>query len=306
MPANPMLSVIVATLNSYSNAPLLASLGSVGRQKFAGKVELIVVDGGSVDKTVECAEAFGATVLANPNVTELGFDGGKNFGLMHAKGDFVIMLDADNILMEENYFDLMMKPLLGNEELAMTVPAPYVPEIGTAPGICRYFCLQELSYWEGLSSTGRQCDSWIEFTPSSAVVPNAGVISRPLLKEIGGWDYDTEVAARLIARGNNRFAFVPGAHRFHAEMLNYGDVFRKFSRRARHQVANRVSKPTVAQEMRRVKRDPLGQVIKEIVLPLKRGVESKDPTYFHSIPVALIKSFEVARWRMTHHGSGAS
>lgn len=84
------LSVIVIALNQEANIPdCLASVS------FAD--EIVVVDTGSTDRTVELARAGGARVLAT---TWRGFAGTKNFALDQARGDWVFSLDTDERVSE--------------------------------------------------------------------------------------------------------------------------------------------------------------------------------------------------------------
>ena len=58
----PSVSVIIRTLNEEES--IGATLESIARIK--GELEVIVADGGSVDRTVEIARQFGARVIASP------------------------------------------------------------------------------------------------------------------------------------------------------------------------------------------------------------------------------------------------
>jgi glycosyltransferase involved in cell wall biosynthesis len=60
--------------------------------------EIIVVDSGSVDRTVEIARSFGARVIAQ---SWLGFVGQKNFALEQAEHPWVLSIDADEELSPE-------------------------------------------------------------------------------------------------------------------------------------------------------------------------------------------------------------
>jgi tetratricopeptide (TPR) repeat protein len=62
----------------------------------AGVDEIIVVDTGSTDRTVEIAESFGATVIHFP--WNGSFADARNVGLDAAKGDWLLYLDADEHL----------------------------------------------------------------------------------------------------------------------------------------------------------------------------------------------------------------
>ncbi|MDX2022233.1 MAG: glycosyltransferase family 2 protein [Deltaproteobacteria bacterium] len=61
--------------------------------------ELVVVDTGSQDNTVNIAKAAGAIVLERP--WDHDFAAARNFGLAAARGDWVLYLDADEMLCDE-------------------------------------------------------------------------------------------------------------------------------------------------------------------------------------------------------------
>lgn len=58
--------------------------------------EIVVVDTGSVDATVQIAESFDALVLYRP--WDDDFSAARNFGLQHVSGDWVLYIDADERL----------------------------------------------------------------------------------------------------------------------------------------------------------------------------------------------------------------
>ncbi|RKX92309.1 MAG: glycosyltransferase family 2 protein, partial [Spirochaetes bacterium] len=63
----PFVSVIIPALNAESTIGLcLESIKSLDYP--AGKLEIIVVDNGSTDRTREIAESFGAKVLYKPKL----------------------------------------------------------------------------------------------------------------------------------------------------------------------------------------------------------------------------------------------
>lgn len=81
------LSAIVLTYNEERNiATCLQSL------TFAD--EVLIIDAGSEDKTIDIARAMGAKVYERP-MNDEGFAGQRNFALTKATGDWVFYLDAD-------------------------------------------------------------------------------------------------------------------------------------------------------------------------------------------------------------------
>ena len=85
------ISAVIITFNEQEN--ILDCLKSV--EKVAD--EIIVVDSGSTDKTVEIAQAAGALVITNPFA---GHIQQKNFAMQKASHDIVLSLDADERLDE--------------------------------------------------------------------------------------------------------------------------------------------------------------------------------------------------------------
>lgn len=89
--STPLLSVAIITHNEEQNLP--RTLASV---QFAD--EIVVVDSGSTDRTVEIARGAGATVIERPWP---GFAEQKNFAIGRCTSRWVLTLDADEELSPE-------------------------------------------------------------------------------------------------------------------------------------------------------------------------------------------------------------
>lgn len=87
------LSVVIITKNEQANLP--RALASVMPLVADGAGEIVVVDCGSTDRTVEIARAHGARVFVEP---WKGFSRQKNSALDKASGDWILSLDADEEL----------------------------------------------------------------------------------------------------------------------------------------------------------------------------------------------------------------
>jgi glycosyltransferase involved in cell wall biosynthesis len=98
------LSVVVITYNEEAN--LARTLASAKPLVANGQGEIIVVDSGSTDRTVEIAKSFGAKVFVEE---WKGFAAQKNSAIDKATGDWILSLDAD----EE------VSPKLGEEVTAI-------------------------------------------------------------------------------------------------------------------------------------------------------------------------------------------
>lgn len=85
------ISATIITLNEQDNLPrALQSLGCCD--------EIVVVDSGSTDRTVEVARGFGARVIERDWP---GYARQKNFAAEQASHDWILALDADECLSEE-------------------------------------------------------------------------------------------------------------------------------------------------------------------------------------------------------------
>ena len=85
-----LASIIIPALNEEGRLP--QCLDSLAKQSFED-YEIIVVDSGSSDRTVEIAKKHGARVLYEP---KLGVSVAKNFGASEAGGDILVFTDADS------------------------------------------------------------------------------------------------------------------------------------------------------------------------------------------------------------------
>ena len=110
------------TLNA--EAILENCLASVARQTYPqGKIEILLADAHSKDRTREIAARYGATVLDDhgKNMEE-----GKRLALGQARGEIIVFLDADNEITHPDYLELAVKALLVNPQ-ALGVESYYLP-----------------------------------------------------------------------------------------------------------------------------------------------------------------------------------
>jgi glycosyltransferase involved in cell wall biosynthesis len=85
-----ILSVVIITHNEEAN--LGRALASVQPLVGDGRGEIIVVDSGSTDRTVEIAKSYGAKVFIEE---WRGYAAQKNSGIEKAEGDWILSLDGD-------------------------------------------------------------------------------------------------------------------------------------------------------------------------------------------------------------------
>jgi dolichol-phosphate mannosyltransferase len=93
-------SILLPTYEERENLPLIVWLlvKYLGEEKL--DFEIIVIDDGSPDGTLEVAkklqEIYGEErIVLRPREKKLGLGTAYVHGLKHAKGDFIIIMDAD-------------------------------------------------------------------------------------------------------------------------------------------------------------------------------------------------------------------
>ncbi len=97
------VSVIVPTFNREKS--ILRCLDSIVHQRFK-PYEIIVVDDGSTDTTVELLESYACEYLRIIRINHCGAQTARNIGILNAKGNYIAFLDSDdewlpNLLLKE-------------------------------------------------------------------------------------------------------------------------------------------------------------------------------------------------------------
>ena len=90
----PLVSIIIPALNAENT--IKDCLNSIKQLDYPDlKIEVIVVDNGSDDKTADIAMQFGAKVLYKP---DLNVGGLRNAGAKVSSGDILAFTDADCVV----------------------------------------------------------------------------------------------------------------------------------------------------------------------------------------------------------------
>lgn len=118
----PSISIITVGLNCENILDKCYS--SIAEQDYPKeKIEMILVDGGSTDKTKEIAAKYKVRII----------DGGykdnqearRYVGFLHAKNDLLAYIDSDNFLPERNWLKKMVVPFLEDKEIVAAQPLRY-------------------------------------------------------------------------------------------------------------------------------------------------------------------------------------
>ena len=247
----PSISIVIPTYNSERT--LAQCLESIVEQNYPReKIEIIIADGGSKDKTLEIVEKFEVDkILHNPLRTG---ESGKAVGVEAAKNEIILLQDSDNILNGRGWLRRMVEPfedtsIAGAEPLYYTyrkedsLITRYCALIGMNDPVCLYLGnYDRYSYvtgkWTELMVKTRDIGDYLLLELGDRNIPTIGANGFLVrAKALGNVNYkpylfDIDVVYQFIRNGQNRFAKVKMGI-VHLFANNVGTFTRKTYRRIR-------------------------------------------------------------------------
>ena len=92
---NPLVSVIIPVYNAEKY--IAEAITSVINQTWPN-IEIIIIDDGSTDRSLEIAKAFSGEKIKVYTQPNQGATVARNYGLKESRGDYIQFLDADDLL----------------------------------------------------------------------------------------------------------------------------------------------------------------------------------------------------------------
>lgn len=111
-----MLSIVIPSYNQAQYLP--QAIESAINQTFPLK-EIIVIDDGSTDNSLEIAKQYPVKVVSQVNK---GLASARNTGIMNAVNEFCFFLDADDVL-QENCLEKILEVRAKNPEIDIIAPS---------------------------------------------------------------------------------------------------------------------------------------------------------------------------------------
>lgn len=117
----PVVSIVIATYNSAKVLP--RTLDAIKRQTYPQKrMEILIVDGGSTDKTVEIAKSFGCIILYNDRIEPIN---AKMIGIRQATGRYMITIDHDEVIKNRKSIERKIMALQAHPECKVALCSGY-------------------------------------------------------------------------------------------------------------------------------------------------------------------------------------
>lgn len=237
----PLVSFVIASYNAQKH--IEKCLSSIEKQAYPReKIEILVVDGGSNDMTLDIAKRFSTKVINNPNrIAEFA----KSIGIQQANGKYIVILDADNEIVQEDWLLKNVLPLendssiVGMDSVFLVkdddfLVNRYCALLGLEDPIVRY--MADLAR----NSDIEEYSSYAVYKVKKGRFPifgsNGFIWRKSIFEEIGGFipRYDeAEFCIKVIENGFNRIGFVKEVGIYHHHVENIGQFIGKRIRRGK-------------------------------------------------------------------------
>jgi glycosyltransferase involved in cell wall biosynthesis len=223
----PSVSIVMPTYNSERTLSLC--LESIAAQNYSReKIELIIVDGGSRDRTLEIAREFKATkILRNPLRTG---EAGKAVGVREARNEIIALIDSDNILPNKEWLREMTKPfeddqIVGSETIKFqfvkndTLINRYCALTGVNDPVCIFvgnypYFNYITNKWTEVKHVSEERENYmtVRFSKETPAAGANGFLVRrnvllPILKN-SDYLFDVDIFHTIFSDGKNYFAKV--------------------------------------------------------------------------------------------------
>ena len=213
-------------------------LDSVFKQDYPKeKIEVLIVDGESTDRTLEIARKYPVRIFNNPQKLA---EPAKTLGFKHATGDLFFYLDSDAELVSKQWLKKLTQPFMDDSDIAGSFTRYYPNKRQTA--FNRYVSFDPLQLWPMLSfllpsiegvivKKGKTFDS-VKINPKRTIPVGMCLYRKRYLNKVitnpDTFNYvDIAIPLQLAELGFDKFAYVVDAGMYHRRSNLWREVKRQ-------------------------------------------------------------------------------
>lgn len=214
----PEISIVIRTLNESKHLPSL--LSAIRLQKTSMTYEIILIDSGSTDKTIEIAEKFRCRIT---HIAKADFSFGRslNKGIKFSKGKYLVFISGHCVPVHNNWLESLVIPIAENK-----VQYTYGKQLADSSSLWSERQIYKKYFPDNkkLPQVGFFCNN-----ANSAILQSAW--KKYLFdEELTGLE-DLELAKRLTNDGG-KIGYIPEAAVYHHHNESWTQIRRRFEREA--------------------------------------------------------------------------
>lgn len=229
---------VTIVMISYNDEKIIEEcFKSIKKQDYPGKVNILIVDGGSTDHTLDIAKKYNVKIILKPQYKDAPHIRGE-IAVNSVKSDIVIFFSADNRFKELDCLKKMMEPFFDKEIVAVetfrygynnndSLLTKYFALIGGNDPIAVALGKADRSpydedKWHSFGKAENIKNYFkVTFDNDISKIPTLGMngfaIRNKLLQKFKfNNSLHIEMCSNLIRRGYNKFGFVKNAHIIHS------------------------------------------------------------------------------------------
>jgi glycosyltransferase involved in cell wall biosynthesis len=196
------VSVIIPAYNGGGELPPL--LEALKSQKKIGGIEIIVVDSGSRDDTVQCAQDAGAEVICIAQ-EEFSHSYSRNLGAASATGEYFLFMTQDAMPTGEEWLYHLLCPIVSGDAVAVSCAEQVRDDCELSYRIDSDYFIRYLGVSDGDRLCGKpQKENYESLRKNGQLNDVACVIRRDVFEQYryrGDYAEDLDLGVRLIRDG---------------------------------------------------------------------------------------------------------
>lgn len=214
----PGITVLIAAYNEEQC--IEPTLNSIKNQDYQGELQILLVDDGSIDKTIEKASSVGLNKLQIIQAPHGGKAKALNYGLTFAAHELIVTMDADTFLLKSAIREIVDKFYSGPSGTAAVAGSVYAKN-------SRKNLMTKIQEWDYFHAIAVIKRTQSLFQGTLVAQGAFSIYKRDALLEVGGWPEtvgeDIVITWALLNKGY-RIDFAENAISF----TNVPDSYRQF------------------------------------------------------------------------------
>ena len=230
----PSISIIIPTLNEEKN--IENCLNSIYKQYYpANLYEIIIIDNGSVDKTLEIVSKYKVKIIKS-KIKDAEIS--KIIGLRESHNEYFIYIDADIEIIDKDFFLNLIRPFIFLKDISGSFGRFFPNKGDSAIGrylryhpleldpVFQFFCTDIEKTIIKKEKKYSICDFKYPKLPPIGICLYKKKYLLECLQGINKF-MDIDVPCILSLKGYNKFAYVSCAKFYHVNVKNLFDIIKK-------------------------------------------------------------------------------